>query len=171
MSTPPTAGPTTIDRAMVVVWRVTAAVTSARSTSAGRAARRAGQSTPWNPALAAAQTNSTQTCGWSSEALTARPPTATAMAVWVRVRTRLRSQASARVPPHSAPASRGTSPVNPRRPTIKVEWVRWNVWYARATRVSWLPIAEIVWPVQRRRNWREWRRGETSAKRVATGKS
>jgi len=57
------AGPTTIDRAMVVVCRVTAAVTSSVDTSMGRAARRAGQSMPWNPALAAAHTNSTHTSG------------------------------------------------------------------------------------------------------------
>ena len=128
MSTPPRAGPTTIDSAIVVVCRVTAAVTSSSATSMGRAARRAGQSIPWNPALAAAHTNSTHTSGWSSAALTARPTTAMAMANWVRVSTRLRSQASANVPPHSDPASRGRSPTKPSRPTMKVEWVRWKVW-------------------------------------------
>ncbi len=128
MSTPPRAGPTTMASAIVVVCRVTAAVTSSSDTSMGRAARRAGQSIPWNPALAAAQTNSTHTWGWSRAALTASPTTAVAMAHWVRVSTRLRSQASARVPPHSAPASSGTRPMKPSRPTMKVEWVRWKVW-------------------------------------------
>ena len=100
-----------------------AAVTSCSSTSMGRAARRAGQSTPWNPAPAAVQTNRGHTAGWEAEALTTRPPTAVAMATWVRTSTFRRSMASASVPPHRAPASSGTSWARPIRPTTSVEWV------------------------------------------------
>ena len=100
-----------------------AAVTSCSATNMGRAARRAGQSTPWNPALAAVHTNSGHTAGWVKEALTTSPPTAVAMATWVRTSTLLRSMASASVPPHSAPASSGTNWPTPIIPTTSVEWV------------------------------------------------
>ena len=68
-------------------------------------------------------TNSGHTAGWANEALTTSPPTAVAMATWVRMSTFLRSMASARVPPHSAPASNGTNWATPIRPTTSVEWV------------------------------------------------
>src|SRR5664280_1290670 len=85
----------------------TAAVTSSTPTSMGSAARRAGQSTPWKPALAAVHTNRCHTAGWGSDALTANPPTAAAMASWVRTTTFFRSMASASVPPQRAPANSG----------------------------------------------------------------
>ena len=53
ISTPARAGPATRASCWMVVCRAMAAVTSASSTSMGSAARRAGQSTPWNPAPAA----------------------------------------------------------------------------------------------------------------------
>ena len=53
MSTPARAGPATRASCWMEVCRAMAAVTSCSSTSIGRAARRAGQSIPWNPAPAA----------------------------------------------------------------------------------------------------------------------
>ena len=93
---------------------------------------------------------------------------ARAIATWVMVRTRFRSHASARVPPHSEPARRGTSWVKPIIPTTRVEWVRWKAWKATATTVSWLPMPETVWPIQSRRKFRECRSGETSANSAGT---
>ena len=98
-------------------------MTSASPTSMGRAARRAGQSTPWNPAPAPVHTNRGHTAGWASDAFTTSPATAEAMASWVRISTVLRSMASASVPPHRAPASSGTSWARPINPTTRVEWV------------------------------------------------
>ncbi len=108
----------------MLVCNAIAAVTSCSSTSMGSAARRAGQSMPWNPAPAPEQTNRGHTAGWASEALATRPPTAAAMATWVDTSTFLLSVASARVPPHSAPASSGKSWARPINPTTRVEWVR-----------------------------------------------
>src|SRR5664280_2308196 len=142
--------------ACVVVWgvvcRATAAVTSSGPTSIGRAARRAGQSTPWKPALAAVQTNSGHTAGWRSDALTASPPMAAAIATWVRINTFLRSRASANVPPQRAPASSGTSWTRPIRPTTRLEWVSRYAWYDTATRVSCEPTPDTIWPNHSRRN-------------------
>ena len=131
-----------------------AAVTSCSSTSIGRAARRAGQSIPWNPAPAPEQTKRGQTAGWANEALTTSPPTAAAMATWVSTRTFLRSMASASVPPQRAPASSGNSWARPISPTTRVEWVSAYAWNDTATRVSWEPRPEITWPAQRRRKCR-----------------
>lgn len=110
---------------MTEVCRAMASVTSAGPTSRGRAARRAGQSTPWKPALAAVQTKRGHTAGRGRAALTARPATALAMATWVSTSTRRRSQASARVPPQSEPARRGPSWASPSKPTTRVERVIW----------------------------------------------
>ena len=87
----------------------------------GRAARRAGQSTPWKAAPAAVQTNRGQTAGWSSEALTTSPALAVAMASWASTSTFRRSMASARLPPQRAPASSGTSCTRPIIPTTRVD--------------------------------------------------
>ncbi len=80
MSTPARAGPATKASCWMAVCRAMAGVTSCSSTSMGKAARRAGQSTPWNPAFAAVQANSGHTAGCEEEALATRPPTAAAMA-------------------------------------------------------------------------------------------
>ena len=108
----------------MVVWRATAEVSLSAGTSMGRAARRAGQSTPWNPAAAAVQAKRGHTAGWWREALMTSPALAAAMATWARTSTRRRSMASASVPPHSAPARSGTSWARPIIPTTRVRWVR-----------------------------------------------
>ena len=124
MATPARAGPATRATCWTMVCKAMASVMSSSATSMGSAARRAGQSTPWTPAVAAEQANRTHTWGRETAALTTSPALEAAMATWLTTRIFRRSLASASEPPQTAPASRGTSWATPIMPTTSVEWVR-----------------------------------------------
>ena len=93
-----------------------AAVSSSRSTSRGTRPCRAGRWMAPNPAMAPASTNTGQTCGRPSEALTSRPSEQPSWPVSARRTRRRRSAASASAPPRKASdriAAIWTTPISP----------------------------------------------------------
>ena len=116
ISTPASAGPAICAALPRKPSSAEAAGSSSRGTSRGSIASSGGRWSPPAPAIPAATTNSTQTCGSSSSALARRISARTSSVASAMRTSRRRSWASASAPPSSAVNSSGTISARPIRP-------------------------------------------------------
>jgi hypothetical protein len=85
------------------------------------------------------------------------------------ISTRLRSNASASIPPHSPAMIIGTRAMPPTSDTAKVDRVMSYTWSPTATMVSCPPMPAMAVPIQSLANAGERRRGVMSARRRRRG--
>ncbi len=119
--TPPSAGPSTIPSVMRSDSSAFAADNSSRLTSRGVSAASDGRCRPSRPAISAATTKSTQSCGSGSSAFPSSSAVAAISESSVSSTSRRRSIASASAPPRNAVTSSGASSASPSSPTTSDE--------------------------------------------------
>src|ERR1035437_10096812 len=136
-----------------------------RGTRRGTADERAGWSTAPTPAATNATTYRAQTdgCGWA--AITASARLQPASSIWVTMRRRRRSTASAMAPPARAKTTIGASWTRASRPMDSELWVSCHSSNGRATTVTWRPRPLMSWPSQIIRKSRSRFSGSRSTRR------
>ena len=121
ISRPPIAGPTSTPTCMPRPVSALAATSSPWATVRGISASRDGRCSADAADRNAETTNSTHTCGWPANALTASTAVNPACATPVPIRRRRRSTWSASAPPYRPKTTSGTSSTSPISPTARLE--------------------------------------------------